>query len=450
MTIVAVFGCRRDEPLGMTTLFSVLLKRMGVRLRVWKFSVCLLVASLVPIVIQADFQQNEWKFRKPVNAFTPTDGRYIRLPLSAEIYDHAQSSLADLRLVDDQGKETPYALYEHQAKTTEEAYSPKFYNLAVLPNAYSTFTLDLGKEALNNKMHIKTGSKDFKRRVEISGSLDGRNWLIIKNDSYIFDFRGDENVQLTTIHYPENRYRFLRVKVWNGHDRPLDLQGATVQLESVTQPKRVPRPFQLISREEDRKTRTSVCRFDLKYANIPVDFLKVDTPEDNFSRLIEIWVSRDGKEWSRQLQSEFYHFRADRTSSQKNAFVFPEARMRYVKVIIYNQDDSPLQLSLFDFEGVEKDIVFQPRSGRQHRLYYGNPRAAAAQYDLAKFSGYMNVSDLQQGEFGQEVINPDFAPVPPWKPWTERHPAVFWSLLVFMVVNLGVYVVRLMLSIKSD
>ena len=414
------------------------------------FFISVLAASLASIAVQADFQKREWKFLKPVSTVTPVDGRYIRLPLDPETYDHAQSSLADLRLVDDQEKETPYALYEHQAKTDEEAYSPKFYNLSLRPNAYSTFTLDLGKEALNNKMNIKTGSKDFKRRVEISGSPDGRNWLIIKKDAYIFDFRGDENVQLTTVHYPENRFRFLQVKVWNGKDHPLEIQGATVHLARLTQPKRVPRDSQLISREEDGKTRTSVCLFDLKYQNIPFDLLQVDTPEENFSRLLEIWVSQDGKDWNRQLQSEFYRFRVDRSTSEKKTFIFPEARKRYMKIIIFNQDDLPLQLMSFDIQGVEKDIFFQPRSGRQHLLYYGNPRAVAAQYDLARFSGYINVSDLQQGDLGKEAVNPDYAPLPLWKPWTERHPVVFWSILIFMVLSLGIYVVRLMLGTKTE
>jgi hypothetical protein len=432
----------------MTTQSPALLKLMSILQFTSILLVCMLAASLAPIVVQADFQKKEWKFLKPVSSFTPADGRYIRLPLNAEIYDHAQSSLADLRLVDDQEKETPYALYEHLAKTVEETYSPKFYNLSLRPNAYSTFTLDFGKDVLNNKMHIKTGSKDFKRRVEISGSLDGRNWLLIKRDAYIFDFRGDENVQFTTIHYPENRYRFLQVKVWNGHDHPLELQGATVHLARLTKPKRVPRAFQLISRQEDGKTKTSVCLFDMKYQNIPFDFLQMDTAEENFSRLVEIWVSQDGKEWNRQLQSEFYRFRVDHASSEKKTFIFPEVRKRYMKVIIFNQDDSSLQLASFDIQGVEKDILFQPRFGRQYQLYYGNSRAIAAQYDLARFSGYMNVSDLQEGDLGKETVNPDYAPLPLWKPWTERYPVVFWSLLVFMVVGLGAYVVRLMLSTK--
>ena len=413
------------------------------------FFIGVLAASLSPVAAKADFQKREWKFLKPVNTIIPADGGYIRIPLDPETYDHSQISLMDLRLVDDQQNETPYALYEHLARTEEEAYSPQFYNLSVRPDAYSIFTLDLGKEVPNNKLNIKTGSKDFKRRVEISGSQDGRNWLVIKKDAYIFDFRGDENVQLTTVQYPENHYRFLQVKVWNGKDPPLELQGATVYLLKVSQPKRIPRASQLISREEDVKSKTTVCLFDLKYQNIPFDLLQVETPEENFSRLLEIWVSQDGKDWQRKLQSEFYRFRVSRFSSEKKTFTFPEARRRYMKVVIFNRDDPPLRLTSFEIQGVEKDVIFQPRSGRQYWLYYGNPQGAAPQYDLARLSAHLPMADLQQGDLGREAVNPEYAPLPPWKPWTERYPVFFWTILVFLVASLGVYVVRLMLRAQT-
>ena len=446
-----MFRCDSETPL----LWEMIVRTTAVSIfgnfsyYVVNFFIGVLATSLSPVAARTDFQKREWKFLKPVNTFILADSSYIRIPLDPETYDHSQWSLADLRLADDGQNEIPYVLYEHQAKTEEEAYSPKFYNLSVRPEAYSIFTLDLGKEAPNNKLMIKTGSKDFKRRVEISGSPEGRNWLLVKKDAYIFDFRGGENIQLTTVHYPENHYRFLQVKVWNGKDDPLELQGATVYLTKVTQSKRVPRAYQLISREEDAKPRTTVCLLDLKYQNIPFDLLQVETPEENFSRLIEIWVSQEGKEWQRQAQSEFYRFRVSHFSSEKKTFTFPEARKRYMKVVIYNQDDPPLHLTSFEIQGVEKDIIFQPRSGQQYRLYYGNPRGAAPHYDLARLSAYLPLEDLQQVGLGSEAVNPEYAPLPPWKPWTERYPVFFWTILVFLVVSLGVYVVRLMLAAKT-
>ena len=374
---------------------------------------------------------------------------YLRISVDGEVYRRSQRSLADLRLVDDLGKETPYSIYVQRESTTQESYEPKIFNRAILPGAYSTLTLDLEQEAESNTLVLKTSSRNFKRRVEIAGSNDRKQWLVVKSDGYIFDFSGDQRIQLTTIKYPDSKYRYLQIKVWNGKEEPLTIEGAGLSRVKTTPARRAVRGVRLHSREEDPKLKATVCVLDLSYENLPADFLTIDTPEENFSRMVEIQAGNDLKTWETSQQGDLYRFRTDKYSVEKKTLHFPETRCRYLKLLIYNHDDPPLKLAAFEAQGVEEDLVCRIEPGRSYSLYYGNEQAHAPRYDFERLKNYLSLETISRVRLGSESKNDSFRPTGPKRPWTERQPVLFWGVLVLMVVGLGAYIVRLMMKVKT-
>jgi len=396
----------------------------------------------------AEFTKTDWQFSKPVEASSTNDG-YLRVSVDGEVYRRSQRSLADLRLVDDLGKEVPYSIYAQRETTTQESYEPKIFNRAVLPGAYSTLTLDLEQEAESNTLVLRTSSRNFKRRVEIAGSSDRKQWFVLKADGYIFDFSGDQKIHLTTIKYPDSKYRYLQVKVWNGKEEPLAIEGARLSRVKTTPARRAVRGVRLHSREEDAKLKATVCVLDLSYENLPADFLLIDTPEENFSRMVEIQAGNDLKTWESSEQGDLYRFRTDRYSVEKKTLRFPEMRCRYLKLLIYNHDDPPLKLAAFEVQSVEEDLVCRTQPDRIYLLYYGNPQTHAPRYDFERLKNYLSLETIPRVRLGTESENLSFRPSGPKRPWTERQPFLFWGVLVLMVFGLGAYIVRLMMKVKT-
>src|SRR5437016_6089180 len=228
-------GVRGRGPIGKVfKIHNTSLTQEHILRSLWLF--ILLSAVLCASPAQADFTNSDWQFFKAIDSSSAHVGGYVCFSLDGEVFHQARLSLADVRILDDQQKEVPYALFEPRETISEEQYTPRIFNQAVLPKAYSTLTLDLGQETYNNKLVLKTRSKNFKRRVEIAGSADARRWFVLKNNAYIFDFSGEQKIQLTTITYPENNYRYLQVKVWNGPEPPLALEGADLFLVKTETP----------------------------------------------------------------------------------------------------------------------------------------------------------------------------------------------------------------------
>jgi len=395
----------------------------------------------------AEFVKAQWQFSKPVEASAPSDG-YLRVSIDGEVYRHSQRSLSDLRLVDDQGKEVAYSIHAQRESTIEESYEPKIFNRAVLLGSYSTLTLDLEQEVESNTLVVRTSSRNFKRRVEIAGSNDRKQWFVLKADGYIFDFSGDQKIHLTTIKYPDSKYRYLQVKVWNAKEEPLTIEGASLSRVKITPARRAIRSVSLHSRDEDAKLKVTTCVLDLSYDNLPADFLMIDTSEENFYRTVEIQGSNELKTWNSPQKGEFYHFKTEKYAVEKKTLRFPEMRFRYLRLVLHNYDDPPLKLAAFEVQSVEEDLVCRTEPDRRYFLYYGNLHASAPSYDFQRLKNYLDVETIPRVPLGVETENDSYRPYVPKQPWTERQPVLFWSVLILMVFGLGAYIVKLMMKVK--
>ena len=401
-------------------------------------------------IIQADFSYSDWQFTKSIGAPEPGNTGYIRVPLDGEVYGRSQAGLADLRVINTQGNEVPYALLEERSQTTIEEYAPRIFNRAVVPRAYSTLTLDLERQVYHNTLVLRTSSENFKRQVEISGSPDGKAWLILKKNGYIFDFSGEQKIQLTRITYPESNYRYLQVKIWDGREPPLNLKGVSISFEKTVNPARKVRSHRLISRQEDPRLKATVLVLDLNYVNLPWDFLTLETPEENYARLVEIQGSNDAREWQRHLQSDYYHFHTAKYDLEKKTFQFPEAHQRYAKVIVFNYDDRALRLEGIEVQGVEKELILRSQPDTVYRLYYGNPFAVPPRYDIDRVKNYLNLDSLPKLTLGAESANQEYRIRRRAGPWTESHPVIYWGALILLVLSLGAYILRLLAKTKPD
>lgn len=407
-------------------------------------SVILFAMGAIPS--QAAASKSDSHYYKNIHSSNSSLSGFSRLPLDGEVYARTRLDLGDVRILGGQEQEIPFALHEDKETTDDEEFHPRIYNQAQLPDQYSTLSLDLGKTLLTNKMLLETSSRNFRRRVEIEGSMEGRQWLMIKHNAYIFDFTGDQKIQLTEIRYPESSYRHLRVKIWDLGETPLKIQGVRFFLSKTHTPRRVTRDCTVLSRQEDPTLKASIFQYDLRYENLPFDILSLQTPEENYSRLVEIQGSNDQKEWRRLAQSELYRFRAARYEVEKESLRFPEARCRFIKLLVYNYDDAPLRVTRVDFQGVEKELIFKTETGNSYALYYGDPEAFFPRYDLTKTAHYLNPEQLPALQLGGEQLNPGYVPHHRRIPWTEAHPVLFWAVLILLVLGLGGTIVRLMMK----
>jgi hypothetical protein len=115
-------------------------------------------------------------------------------------------------------------------RETLASVSPKFFEDAQTKSTVAT--LDMGVEGLPiDRLVFEVGSKQFQRAVGVETSADGNDWSYV-GQGVIARLPGpDFTEEDLTVGIPETHHRYLRVRIYNRDDQPL--QMGRVQLEGL-------------------------------------------------------------------------------------------------------------------------------------------------------------------------------------------------------------------------
>jgi hypothetical protein len=380
---------------------------------------------------RADFDPAHWQFLRTVTADQPQ--QVSILPLDRAVYEAARPDLGDLRLVRE-GREVPYVLETLAGAVEKTELRAEILDRSVVAGAGLELTLDLGREARHNRLRIATGKTNFWVKVRIETSADGRRWALARADGHVFDFtQGERSISVLRVDYPLSTRRFVRATFF-GWMKTDAVTGAWLtnyqERAAVWQTVALARPARVEERE------ASLVVFDLGAERLPHSQLQIETGAALFHRACEIDSSPDRKEWRTIGSGVLYRF-PDEESLTLN---FPEQWDRYLRLRIFNGDDRPVPIERAVFETIGRRVKFLPAAAGEYALYYGNPKAEAPSYDL----GAILARRTQGAEIvlaaGAERRNGAYRP--PQKPWSDRYPAVLYSVLAAAIVSMGYVAVR--------
>jgi hypothetical protein len=104
-------------------------------------------------------------------------------------------------------------------------------------------------------------------------------------------------------------------------------------------------------------------------------------------------------------------------------------------VKIDNGDDVPLTLESVRLQILERSLCFEAAPNTRNTLFYGDPALAAPRYDYATL--FTPQADASTVTAGPEQPNPIYEPRPDVRPFTEKHPALLWMVLIAVIALLG-------------
>lgn len=392
------------------------------------------------VLVRADFDPARWQFRRTLVVEQP--GQVCVLKLDRTVYAGAETGLADLRVVRN-NQEVPYIIATLTGSAEEAELRPEILDRSVAPGAGLQLTLDAGRAAKHNRLRITTGQTNFRIKVRIETSDDGRSWAIARADGYVFDFsQGDRNVSVLMVEYPVSTRRYVRATFF-GWQRTDAVRDAWLTRYQARPPIWQTLATAAPARSEDAGT--SILVLDLGVARLPHARLRVETDAAPFHRACEIESSDDRKDWRYVARGVLYRFPDEEPSSIE----FPEQHDRYVRLRIFNGDDRPVAIRDVIFEAVERRVKFLPDAAGEYALYYGNPKAKAPAYDLGTILAARAPVPEIVLTAAAEQSNPAYRPPPPpVKPWSERYPGLLYGTLAAAILGMGYLTVRLLMSVK--
>ena len=406
--------------------------------------IILLVAPLAALVsllalssAAADFSLKDWKFAKSISVPDGlTEGDLVEVVPDPEVFNRAAPGLADLRIVQGNEQEVPYQVVVERGSRDRRSFTVSIRDLGFVSGQYSSFVADLGQGGLlHNEIEVFTSSQNFQRDVTVEASNDATKWTVLQEGTKIFDFTLKERAftaRDTRVRYPESTARFLRIRITNDGDEPLNISGASVFSVAETLAEEASYPAIISERTEDSTTRTSLIVFDLGTKGLPTNKLTIQTDQVNFYREVALEGTGDAPRWSPvQRSGVLYSYDTPKFVGDKLTLSYPEITFRYLRLTIDNEDNPPVPIDGVEFSGVPRKLVFQAQPGAAYTLYYGNPSARAPSYELERILPFLETENLPVGGLGPQADNMAFQVEEDRLPFSERYG---WLITVVVVV----------------
>ena len=134
--------------------------------------------------------------------------------VTADVFAHSTSGLADLRIHSASGRSIPYALRILEPKSVRDVVPAMEFNRTEPENELHELTLDLQREDIDhNEVSIDTTGASFRRAVVIEGSNDAKDWKPLASGNIVRFPAAKEPFQIQAFSYSNSRHRFVRIQI---------------------------------------------------------------------------------------------------------------------------------------------------------------------------------------------------------------------------------------------
>ncbi len=398
-------------------------------------------------------------------------GSLYQVPLTEEIIKASRSGFEDVRVFDGADKEVPFVVIENAPPhETIETYPLEIIGYD-RGGAAAVVVMRLPeKHRPIGIVDLDIADRDFKKRVRLSGSSDGKNWSQLAEDS-IFDFSSHVDVRKTRIEFPSTDGRYYRLAIsdvgqpsegqtnirlkYEGLDfgvngvekkelRILSARGSTgntAERHPVYDQRVVPS----VAAKADKDGNSVI----VLPGGVPIRRLSFNVANPYYSRTVQLYGSDTGTEDSYRLLASGVIYRFPLSSErheERNALEPSVPKQAYYKIVVLNRNNPPLEISGLTLSWVQQNLYFIAlKEGDRYSLCYGNSKVRRPDYDIVNF---VNQGTLSLHSYARLELAPaqpgTGAPVALRDRLAGMEKAVLRSIVVLLVIGMGTWLYALM------
>ncbi len=338
-----------------------------------------------------------------------TKDSLYQIHLSGEILSKCGSGCKDIRLIGPDNLEIPYVILQDMQRKKIESYNLKVINYEKTPqSAIITLKLPSQHEPVST-LKLDISDRDFERKIHLYGSKDQLSWVLLKEDR-IYDFSSKVALRKTEITFEPADYSYYRIHIAkdksanSGENINLQYKDLQFSVAGGANDKslRINRFTCRTSSKQsseviyDEAEFTEFVRYDnqegiteiILKPDLPASRIYFDVSNPLYYRVVDIYGSDSGDDDSFKLlkRDSLYRFILSGDSETKNYVSLSTEHKKYVKFVINNNDNPPLEVKRIRFHWPRIKLYFMAIHQEQpYTLYFGNPDLYVVVYDLARF-----------------------------------------------------------------
>lgn len=395
----------------------------------------------------------------PAHAVVPVEFAHVRdasgpaihlatlaeVRLDAALLAATRPGLPDLRVFDDQWRETPFLVEPLLAPRERVVRQPVAARVGEIRERAGNrlevrCDLEPGTPAAN-AIEIRTPRRDFIRTVRIAGSIDGQFWQPLA-DAEIYDYARFLDFRRTVVPLPASECRsftveitradeerarpFLRLAEADGQDAeraaemiaaPFQIGGVECWNVAVAAPGEEPVlqewPLADADKIQIRDGRTT--EFVLNAHRLPLTRLEFESPVRNFNRLVTIQIPSDPEEkqnWRTLIDGILTRIDVPGLATNSLSVSFPEQRVDRLRVVVQHANAPTIKFTGLRVYGPSYRLVWIAEPGARYCLAYGNDLVEAGGGDLAPLRAALANGDVPEPwQLAPPLVDP-LAPAP--------------------------------------
>jgi hypothetical protein len=388
-------------------------------------------------------QTNQYAFKREITGVTDI---WHHLQIPNQVFKNVQSGLADVRIYGVKGKDTlevPYILRQISDQIKEVNVSFQIINKSAAQGGYY-YTFETKSVATINQIVLSLNQQNFDWHINLQGGNDNINWFTILTDYRILAIKNnDTDYSFTSLNFPDSKYKYFRIFI-KSKEQP-QLNSAKILKIDTVKGSNQDIVFSSYQLKNDIKNKQTII--DLKLNSLsPISHLKLNVQHNyDFYRDFRIEFATDSFKTDKGVQYNYSTlFNGTLSSLENTEFHFNNTLASHVKIIIDNNDNSPLQINSANLKGPIYELIARfEKPDYQYWLFYGNKNVIEPNYDLKNFTNKIP-EGLKLISVGNEMKNPDYI-IKTEKPLIENT-YWLWALIIVIIGLLGFFTFRMMKS----
>ena len=330
-------------------------------------------------------QMEAYNYKRELQGVTD---QWHKVVLSNDVFGKVSNRLSDIRIfgikADNDTIETPYVLKWASEKILSNPVSFKLINQSRNEKGYY-FTFEVPDDSPINEIDLDFSQQNFDWRLKLEGSQNQQEWFSIVENYRVLSIKNEStDYQFSKIVFPDAKYRFFRLLI-ESKKRPNLVKTKTTLHDRVEGNYRNYTIEALETKAEKQKKQT-VIDLDLGLS-VPVSYLKIDVKQDlDYYRRITIKYLSDSIKTPEGWQYNYSTLTTETLNSiEENEFKLPSTVLRKLKIIIHNQDNTPLRIDGFIVKGYVYELLARFTDPAKYFLVYGNKNISKPHYDITRF-----------------------------------------------------------------
>lgn len=391
----------------------------------------------------------------------------VRVPLPAGIIEAAAPRFADLRVFDDQGRETPYVVY----RQTETRRTPVSFTFEIVSfdgsEASEVIVVKQPDRAASfHVLELVISGRDFNKRVQVETGPDEETLRLVATDA-IFDFTSRVNLRKTTVRLPETSDPVVRLTLTDqapaqdaGREMKLRFEGLEFWTDRIKAG-----PFR-IDRVIGHGGESQAARHD--YDRIDIEDPRVTT-DDAGNTVVHLGRRVPVAEITMRIDNAYYYRRVELLAADAARddryhpvgsgviYKFPgmidsrctirfDQPARHLRLRVRNDDNPPLRIRGVEIAWIRRNLYFVPEAGRTYHLFVGADGTKTPRYELQDLipEDHARLRRFAAVSLSEPLANPGYVRQvdPGTRANLER--ALFVGLIIALVSGLSFWFFRLM------